>query len=389
MRFGLVLCLALCVSSVFSDETNNKLEIMKDALRKIISKTPFANLPKIEAPIKSWHFIASTPLELAKFTEVLVKNGLTTEIAEALAAKTISKIQSEEDRSFRLTDSEWTKIESETYQFAQCIYKKSSPESRDLFCLAANLRISDEVLRKASNIRDFALRAFEETISRLPKWLPKYHSFTRLSLPQFHSLKSGKTQSQLDQLLRSAVGSKEAIVYELNQNKNDPFLAKLFKNGITSYTSSAIVESLEGVDAGMINEYAEHLSNSMGIPFGARATFKDQLFLSTLTEKNEWKELEFMFKVNQGTAKYISVMSVLDESTNTLDFLNSDIKAGFELGPDVIISTKTRSSFFGLFSRTTIEITKRPAELTMRSIELLFKFFKVAAYDKFRAFRRV
>jgi hypothetical protein len=180
---------------------------------------------------------------------------------------------------------------------------------------------------------------------------------------------------------------KDKVIYELNNNKKDPFLAKLFKNGLSSYSSSALVESVEGVDVNMLTKYAKYLAGKFAIPAQSSAEFHDQMFLSSITDKNEWKEFSFVFKLNSGTAKYVSVMSVLDSKTNTLDFMNCDIKAGFSLASDVIISSSTKKRFFGLFSKTQFKITKRPAELTMRSIELLFKFFKVSALTKFKAFR--
>lgn len=66
-----------------------------------------------------------------------------------------------------------------------------------------------------------------------------------------------------------------------------------------------------------------------------------------------------------------------------------DIRAGFEMAPDVILSTSSKSSWFGLFSKTTVKIVKKPAELTQSSIQLLFKFFKVSALEKFKKFRNI
>jgi hypothetical protein len=326
--------------------------------------------------------LSSTPEDL--------KSGLVAKgINEEIAAQVSQKIATKQDKLFRTSGFVSKEVSVGVFHSVLCIYKISSGESRDLLCLTAEVKFEGALVEKLTLIKASILAAVKKVIANLPANIRKYHSFTKLSLLQFFRLKSAQTQAELDRMLRDAVGTKDQVVYELNQKRGDPFLAKLFKNGITSYTSSAIVESLEGVELDMLNDYSVYLADKMSIPAHARPTFMDQLYLSSITDKNEWKEFEFLYKLNAGTAKYVSVMSVLDSNTNTLDFLNSDIKAGFELGPDVIISTRRRSSFFGLFSSTSIQITYRPAELTMQSIELLFKFFKVAAFEKFRAFRHI
>lgn len=383
MRFAALLCLSLCVASVFTNtEATATWSTMSDALLGIFEpQSALQASAVLDANVK--YFTLSSTLEELK--NALVGKGLNEEIAEQLN----QKIATKQDQLFRVSGFVSKEVSTGLYNSALCVYKISSGESRDLLCFTAEVKFEGALAERLTQIKASILAALKNVIAKLPASIRKYHSFTKLSLLQFFRLKSAQTQADLDRMLRDAVGTKDQVVYELNQKQGDPFLAKLFKNGITSYTSSAVVESLEGVELGMLNEYSVYLADKMNIPGHARPTFMDQLYLSSITDKNEWKEFEFMYKLNSGTAKYVSVMSVLDSNTNTLDFLNSDIKAGFELGPDVIISTKRRSSFFGLFSSTSIQITYRPAELTMQSIELLFKFFKVAAFEKFRAFRHI
>jgi hypothetical protein len=354
---------------------------MQDALLNVFEENPTLAAVTLNTNVKHFTLTCSVEQLNSKLTEKGVHQATALEITDAVASK--------QDIYFHLTKLISKQLEAGLDQTTICVFKVGKANSNDLLCFVAETKFEGNFADLVEQIKASVLNAIKRVIAKLPASIIKYHAYTRLSLSEFFRLKSAKTQADLDKMLRDAVGTKDQVVYELNQKKNDPFLAKLFKNGITSYTSSAVVESLEGVELSMLTEYSKYLADKMNIPANARPTFMDQLYLSSITDKNEWKEFEFMYKLNAGTAKYVSVMSVLESNTNTLDFLNSDIKAGFELGPDVIISTKRRSSFFGLFSRTTIEITKRPAELTMQSIELLFKFFKVSAFEKFRAFRKI
>jgi len=180
--------------------------------------------------------------------------------------------------------------------------------------------------------------------------------------------------------MRSEAGKRDEVVYELNANKNDPFIARLFKNGLTHFTSAAIIESIEGVDTPMLNEFSHYLADKMALPGSMKTALIDQLYLASISDRSEWKDIAFTYKLNIGEAKYMSVMTVTDEPSDTMDFVVCDIKAGFQMAPDILVSTVTKKKFFGLFSSTSIKIDRRPAELTDKSIDLLFKFFKVSAF---------
>ena len=272
-----------------------------------------------------------------------------------------------------------------------CFYRQANKIRVDIVC--AFVKTTGDIVSIIDETQVFASLAAElkRKIMTVIPGLVGYNIFNRKPMAQVVAARLGsdQTQAELDDLLRKAAGQKEQVIHELNANKNDPFLARLFKNGLSSYTSSTVVELVEGVETNMLGEYANFLADTMSIPARDRPNFLDSMMASAFADRGEWSEFDFMYKINQGTAKYVSIICYLHRDQDTFDFLISDIKSGFEMAPDIIISTHTKSSFFGLFSSTTIKIDKRPAELTRESIELLFKFFKVAAFEKFAAFRRI
>ena len=272
-----------------------------------------------------------------------------------------------------------------------CFYRQSNKIRVDIVC--AFVKTTGDIVSIIDETQVFASLAAElkRKIMTVIPGLVGYSIFNRKPMSQVVAARLGsdQTQAELDDLLRKAAGQKEQVIHELNANKNDPFLARLFKNGLSSYTSSTVVELVEGVETNMLGEYANFLADTMSIPAKDRNIFLDSMMASAFADRGEWSEFDFMYKINQGTAKYVSIICYLHRNQDTFDFLISDIKSGFEMAPDIIISTHTKSSFFGLFSSTTIKIERRPAELTRQSIELLFKFFKVAAFEKFAAFRRI
>lgn len=321
----------------------------------------------------------SSPLGLEK---ALISRGLSATLVKKLAAL-VKNPSVDEFKATGITN--WAQSEFASVS-AVCIYKGIAAKIEASFICVVGRAIHDAVMtpESAEQVRRAIYMEMKAEAFTLPL---AYHVFTAKSLEEFSQLKSAKTQAELGRLMKAEAGTRDQVYIELNNNKNDPFLARLFKNGLTHYTSNAVIESIEGVDVPQLTAFSKYLADKLKLPEVMKRTLIDQLYLASISDKSEWKDIAFTYKLNIGEAKYMSVMTVTDEPSNTMDFLVCDIKAGFQMAPDILVTTVTKSKFFGLFKSTSIKIDRRPAELTDKSIDLLFKFFKVSAFDKFRKFR--
>lgn len=193
--------------------------------------------------------------------------------------------------------------------------------------------------------------------------------------------------SAVDAAIKDTVNQKGAAQQDLNANKADPFVAKLFTNGLTKFESASSVQYLQKVPHGALDNFVNYLVRMLGVPADKQVDFKDTIHASAYMENNEWKEFDFIYRQNgTGGAKYSSIL-VFNIDGTAFDFLIADVKATFELGDDIFVSTSTKSKFFGLSSKTEVQIRKVPAVMTQKSIDLIFKFFKIVAYDSFAKFR--
>lgn|SRR3990167_2553053 len=269
---------------------------------------------------------------------------------------------------------------------AVCIYRSTETKFQMNFvCLAAvGFHDSVNTPEVSNEVKKVLYMSMKDQAMTLPL---SYNVFTSRTLEQFSALGSAKTQAELGKIMKAEVATRDEIVQNLNNNKNDPFLARLYKNGLTHYTSASVIDSIEGVDSAQLTKFSNYLADKLALPSTMRRALIDQLYLASISDRAEWKDIAFTYKLNVGEAKYMSVMTVTDEASNTMDFLVCDIKAGFQMAPDILVTTVTKSKFFGLFKSTSIKIDRRPAELTDKSIDLLFKFFKVSVFDKFRKFK--
>lgn len=203
------------------------------------------------------------------------------------------------------------------------------------------------------------------------------------------TLGSALSLTPINEVIKQTINQKASALKELNDNKKDPFIAKLFSNGMKTYSDSTKVQFIQQVDGDELSGFANFLSTSLRIPTGKKASFIDTVQASVWMDVNDWKELSFVFDMGKGQAKYVSVVAAANSTTNKLDFLIADIQSNFEIGDDIFVSTYTKKSFFGLFGSTKLVIKKVPAKMTEKSIDLIFKYFKIVAFERFAKFRSI
>lgn len=381
MKISALFILGLCAASVLAQQAPKHVTLGSIVNQVFATEHPADQL-LFEGNIKTAakHF-SFTSTQVA-FKREIVSRGMSAYLADNLAL-TITEPIVGEFKATRIVS--WMQSEFGSVS-AVCIYRGTSQKFNVDFICVVGTAIHDSAQDKDSieAVKRIIYTEMREIAMNLNL---KYHVFTEKNLEQFSALKSAKTQADLGVMMKAEAGKRDEVVYELNANKNDPFIARLFKNGLTHFTSSAVIESIEGVDSPYLTEFSHYLADKLNLPAHIRTPLIDQLYLASISDRSEWKDIAFTYKLNIGEAKYMSVMTVTDEPSNTMDFVVCDIKAGFQMAPDILVSTVTKKSFFGLFSSTSIRIDRRPAELTDKSIDLLFKFFKVSAFDKFRQFR--
>lgn len=312
----------------------------------------------------------------------LVAQGIHASLADLLVAQTKVDMN---DTYVRKTGIQTFKTEQGNVQVAACAYRTAKDNKLDYVCLAAQAKCNKtNFVSVFTSIKIRLMRRLTVLFDRFRK----YHAFSANGFKVMKALGSAETQNKLTQFLEASNQGKQSAYTALYEKKDDPFMVKLFKNGITYYSSSASIESLEGVEKPMLGEYFNHLITSLAIPADTQEEFRNEMKLATFGDKSDWTSIDFVFKNSRGTAKYINAMCATDPNTKESDFLIADVKSSFELGPDIIVTTRTKSALFGLIKWTSVKIVKRPAEITEEMIKALFNFFKLAAFEKFIAFRK-
>lgn len=320
--------------------------------------------------------------------DMLVSEGVHPGLAYEIKLKT-KKPTAQLDFKIRLIKPKTFKIDKNTIQMITCGYRLAGNGKLHFICIASQGFVNQDAGMEAVLIKDMKaglLLMFHQNKDKYRS----FHAFNSLGYAMLHRLGSipPNQQKQLDDFFDGASAEKQKQWQDIYKHKDDPFMVKLFKNGITHFTSHSDVDLVEGIEEALMKEYTEHLIKKLHVPQSAAPKFRDEIELAALGEKGEWKELEFMFKDANGGGKYTMILTVQDQQTMDYDFLIVDIKATFQLGEDVIIYTKTKKILFGLWSKQEIVVERRPATLNEQTIKFMFNFFKCSAIESFEKFRR-
>ena len=384
----LILCLAVSVLANNQQYFETVREAFKSALaaNETLSETERSAFLNFSS--NADHFIFTS--DQKGILNHLVKRGVPIQ----LAAQVVQMLPQDYSDEIRVVGPVYYGALLKPVYSAVCAFKNLDMQEITIsfVCVMSNtsyeaVEVRKTIARRASfKIAYLSLKAKAQS---LPNSILDYHAWTSVPIDALKSLRGDSSQRQLDSFLRDGSPQREKIEYELNSKKNDPLLAKLFKNGLQHFSMSTSVQSVQGVRPDALMNFAQYLIPRLEIPANAQRTFLDQMYLASITDMSDCRDVDFIFNTGPGRAKYVAIISATDPQTKFMDFIIVNLASGFELGPDVIASTKSHSLFWGLISWTDLIIKYNPASLNRDSIELLFKFFKVSSFDKIRAWRGI
>ena len=222
----------------------------------------------------------------------------------------------------------------------------------------------------------------------LRKWKTTFYpAGSNKILKRPFSLGSSTTFAQFRETLAASSAQKAQAWEEIYKRKDDPFVVKLFRNGITHFSHSASLQADEGVEKKDLDAYCNHVVDRLGVPQEARPELIKEIKLASMAENAQTQIISAVFPSGaQGHGRFVTIMAAKDYETKEYDFVIINIMATFEIGPDIIAVTVNHSALWGLIRWQEIKYIKRAAEISQETVGLVFDFFKFAAFDKFKEF---
>lgn len=381
MKLRAIVLASLLMASAFCLSDREYFTVNEAFSTNLGQKGELQNLGEIMwGEVKHTEIIFETPFET--IAQKLTSEGLHPGLAAMIAAQT-TKPQAG-SFAIRFVGPATYKVDDSTHQMAACVYKLDKAGSMNFICLASQGKSTPESeLSIINKMRASLLTLYHS----LQNKFRKFHAFTTKGFKTIFNLGLTK-ESELDQFFEDNAQKKDEAWQDIYNNKDDPFVVKLFKNGITYYSSTSDIDLVEGIEENLLKEYTEYLIQKLRVEAKYQQKIRDEIELASLGSMGDWREMEFIFKNMMGSAKYTMILTVQNPKTSEFDFLVLDINGSFAIGDDVLIYVKTKKILFGLWSKQEVVVVRTPATLNENVIKVLFNFYKFAALDSFNKFRK-
>jgi hypothetical protein len=174
------------------------------------------------------------------------------------------------------------------------------------------------------------------------------------------------------------------ILADFKSTEKSEIKEKLQQKGFNHFTASTTLDHVENLEAEYVQEYLDLLAEELQIPENKSESFKKHLNLLPHLSKNEFSVYDIAYDTGVGgECKYVAVVYTNNRENQTSSFLVANIKATFEMAPDILVMHETRSIVGGLYSSDNIKYKYQDRPIQEEDVELVFDFFKVAAFKKF------
>jgi hypothetical protein len=199
------------------------------------------------------------------------------------------------------------------------------------------------------------------------------------------SLCVDSTESQLmKKVINNIVKNIPNIKQEINNSKSISVVVnKIVESGFTTFKQQADMEYYKGVSDDNLTGFLTFVKSLLQLPDMYEKYFVENLSMILYSDFNEIVIFRVLFSVTEGgECKYICVMGQRTNEGLT-DWLIGDVKANFQLSPDVFVVEKSVSTGWGLIKSTNSYAYVTPKSLTNDQLSILFKFFEVCVFERF------
>ncbi len=193
------------------------------------------------------------------------------------------------------------------------------------------------------------------------------------------------TESQLmKKVISNIVKNIPNIKQEVNDSKSISVVVnKIVESGFTLFKQQANMEYYKGVSDDNLTGFLTFVKSLLQLPDMYEKYFVENLSMILYSDFNEIVIFRVLFSVTDGgDCKYICVMGQRTNDGLT-DWLIGDVKANFQLSPDVFVIEKTISTGWGLFKSKNSYAYVTPKSLTNDQLSTLFKFFEICVFERF------
>jgi hypothetical protein len=155
--------------------------------------------------------------------------------------------------------------------------------------------------------------------------------------------------------------------------------------GFSKFQQNADVTEYKGVSDDALLGFAGYLKSTLSIPVVFEASFEEDIMLIQFSSFNEVVVHRIIYSTGdtKGSCRYVCLLAQRNQWTKETDFLVADIKAEFELAPDLFVIDSSVSNAWGLFKDHHQNIIKMSKAITPEQVTVIIKFFEIMVFERF------
>ena len=184
-------------------------------------------------------------------------------------------------------------------------------------------------------------------------------------------------------VIKSIVDTIPEMEKDLMQNKTT-VIVSIINRGLTYFKNEANIMDFNGVADDHFDEFLKTLISLIDLPKEYQQNFTEIMAPIIASDFDEWVHFDISYSIKSNAqCKYINVMALHEKRERKTYWLVADIKATFDLAPDIFIIQQESSFFLNIFGHTEQKIVIKPASLPYETIVAIFQYFKIISYERF------
>ena len=164
-------------------------------------------------------------------------------------------------------------------------------------------------------------------------------------------------------------------VIQVLKSSSSVTIERIIRFGFNYFNQKSTVLKVIGIPSERTDEFVKAVIMDYNLP--SKGSFMLGL---TYSDDFAWEQIQYLYSPSMnGTYRSVTLFKNGDSIDNTASFFIVDIDAGWELAPDLLLITKSKSILGGLFSSSKQSIQEVPHALTIDEAVKLQQFFMLVA----------
>ena len=174
------------------------------------------------------------------------------------------------------------------------------------------------------------------------------------------------------------------IVNAFKTTKSEKVEKIIKGEGFDHFAGSGAMNQITGLVEDVFDEYLAQLLTTLEVPKGRQKSFTNAMRFVKFSDSNTWNAYDMAFdKGDGGNCKFVSLLFNHDTANKKYNIFVADIKAQFDLAPDLAVIAHSKSIAGGIYSADTLEYKEIPASITENDIKNVLSFFKIVSFKNF------